>query len=65
MAIVEILQKKPGSFTDSELYSTLKEDYDDLSFMIVNKALMKLEVQGIIHVFNLTKNKRGIELIRN
>ena len=63
--IVEILQKKQGSLTDTELYEALKEDHDDLSFAIVNKALMKLEIQGLIHVFNLTKNKRGVELVKS
>ena len=50
---------------DVELYNELKKDYDDLGFIIFNKTLMKLEIKGIIHVFNLTKNKRGVELISN
>jgi Fe2+ or Zn2+ uptake regulation protein len=59
--IVEILQKKQGSITDSELYDMLKQRHSDLSFLALNKMLMKLEIQGVVHVYNLTKNKRGVE----
>lgn len=62
---MEFLQKKQGNLTDIELYKNLKESYDDLSFIALNKILMKLEIKGLIHVFNLTKNKRGVELIKN
>lgn len=61
--IVEILEKK-GDLIDDELYKALKSSHDDLSFRAFNKTLMKLEVDGIIRVFDLTKNKRRIELIK-
>ncbi len=64
-AIVELLQKKQVSLIDTDLYEALKQDYEDLSFSIFNRALLKLEVQGLIHVYNLTKNKRGVELIKS
>jgi len=64
-ALIEILQKKQGSLTDTELYKALRENYDDLSFITFNKTLMKLEIEGMIHVFNLTKNKRGVELVKS
>ena len=64
-ALIEILQKKQGNSTDIELYNELKKDYDELSFITFNKTLMKLEIKGVIHVFNLTKNKRGVEVIAN
>ena len=63
--IVEFLQKKRGATIDVELYNTLKKNNKDLSFRLFNKTLMKLEIEGIIHVANLTKNKRHIELIKN
>ena len=63
--LIEILQKKQGSITDTELYKALKENYNDLSFVTFNKELMKLEIEGLIHVYNLTKNKRGVELIKS
>ena len=64
-ALFEILQKKQRAVTDLDLYKALKEEYDDLSFIAFNKTLMKLEIKGLIHVYNLTKNKRGIELHKN
>jgi len=48
-----------------ELYKGLKADDDNLSFTSFNKALMTLEIEGIIHVYNLTKNKRGVEFVKN
>ena len=62
--IVEFLQKKRGATIDVELYNALKKKNKDLSFRRFNKTLMKLEIEGIIHVASLTKNKRHIELIK-
>lgn len=62
--ITELLEKKQGATTDVELFNALKEIYDDLSFSAFNKALMKLEIEGVVHVSSLTKNKRRIELLR-
>jgi len=60
--IVEILLKKGGALTDTELYAALRKSYGDLSFRELNKTLMCLEIEGIIHVFRLTKNIRRVEL---
>lgn len=55
--------KKRGRCTDVELYNALLEQFPDLSFLAVNKTLMDLELDGLIHVYTLTKNQRGVELI--
>ncbi len=60
--IVEILLKKGGALTDTELYQALRKSYGDLSLRELNKTLMRLEVDDIIHVFRLTKNMRRVEL---
>jgi len=60
--IVEILLKKRGALTDTELYQALRKSYGDLSFRELNKTLLSLEIEGIIHVFRLTKNIRRVEL---
>ena len=65
MALIEIIQKKQGNMTDIELYNALKKRYENLSFIIFNKIMMKLEIEGKIRSFNLTKNKRGVELVCN
>ena len=62
--IVEYLQKKRGATIDVDLYNALKKKNKDLSFQRFNKTLMKLEIEGIIHVASLTKNKKHIELIK-
>ena len=63
MTIVEILRRKQGSILDSELYDALREQHEDLGFIAFNKALINLEINGKIHVYNLTKSKRGVELV--
>jgi len=62
--IVEYLQKKRGATIDVDLYNALKKKNKDLSFRRFNKTLMKLDIEGIIHVASLTKNKRHIELLK-
>jgi DNA-binding PadR family transcriptional regulator len=60
--IVELLEKK-GAMNDDELFRALKETYGDLSLSSFNKALIKLEIEGLIRVTSLTKSKKNIELI--
>ena len=61
-SVVETLLKKNGNLTDNELYTSLKKTHKDLSLRELNKTLMMLEVEGVIQVFNLTKNKRRVEI---
>jgi Fe2+ or Zn2+ uptake regulation protein len=60
--IVEILERK-GPLTDAELYDLLKESYEGIGFGDLNKNLMRMEIEGKIHVSALTKGKRRIELV--
>ncbi|MCJ7505761.1 hypothetical protein MUP05_04765 [Candidatus Bathyarchaeota archaeon] len=62
LAVVETLQKK-GPIADLELLSELKDSYGDLSFRELNKALLRLEVQGLVRVTRLMKGKRRVELV--
>ncbi|UCH37493.1 MAG: hypothetical protein JSV76_07445 [Candidatus Bathyarchaeota archaeon] len=57
------MTKKQGNGTDVELYNALRAQFPDLSFLTVNKTLMDLELEGLIHVFTLTKNQWGVELL--
>lgn len=59
---MEILYKKGGALTDIELYKALEKEYGMLSYRELNKTLMRLEVNGIIQVSHLTKNKKRVEL---
>ena len=60
--IIELLEKKKGASTDDDLYKTLKERFGEIDSRTFNKALMKLEVSGLIRVSSLSKNMRNIEL---
>jgi DNA-binding HxlR family transcriptional regulator len=60
-SLVEVLLKRGGSSTDTELLDALKKSYGELSLRELNKTLMRLEVDGIIHVSTLTKNKKRVE----
>jgi Fe2+ or Zn2+ uptake regulation protein len=58
---VEILERK-GPLNDAELFDLVKQDYEEIGFADLNKALLKLEVEGRIYVSTLTKGKRRVEL---
>ena len=40
----------------------LTKYYGDLSLRELNNTLMRPEIEGVIHVFRLTKNMRRVEL---
>ncbi len=42
----------------------VKEAYGDLGFNAFNKELMRLEIEGIIHVSALARGKRRVELLK-
>lgn len=63
LAIVETLEKK-GAMTDVDLFSLLKERHGEVGFGAFNKVLMRLEIEGRIHVSSALKNKRRVELIK-
>jgi len=60
-AVVEILERK-GPLSDDELFNSVKQDYEEIGFGDLNKAMLKLEVEGRIYVSTLTKGKRRVEL---
>ena len=60
--LLELLQKK-GAMADSELFSALTEEFEDLGFKDFNEILMRLEVSGKIRVTSMSRGKRRVELI--
>lgn len=64
ITIVELLEKR-GPLTDVELYNLLKESYGNISFGKLNQTLMRMEIEGKIHVFTITKGKRRVELLKS
>ncbi len=59
--IVELLERK-GPMTDLELYDLVKASNDSIGYSDMNKALMRMEIEGKIYVSTLTKGKRRVEL---
>jgi len=61
MIIIELLESK-GPMTDIELLNIIKENNEDIGFRTLNQTLMKMEIEGKIHVSSLTRGKRRVEL---
>jgi hypothetical protein len=51
-----------GPSTDSELYDMVKEVQGDVGFNALNKELMRLEIEGAVHVSALARGKHRVEL---
>jgi len=62
--VVTILKKRHGVTLDDELLRALKKELGaEPSEAEMNSALMQLEINGLIHVSQITKTKRRIEII--
>ena len=62
--IVEVVKKRRGVILDDELLRALKKELgSEPSDAELNSALMQLEINGIVHVSQITKTKRRIEVI--
>ncbi len=63
--IVRIVKKRRGVILDDELTRALKKELgDEPSDAELNQALMQLEINGLVHVSQITKTKRRIEVIK-
>ena len=61
--LLEILNKK-GDMVDDDLFSQLKEEFDDLGYKDFNEILMKMEVSGKIRTTSMSRGKRRVELVQ-
>ena len=62
--IVQIVKKRRGVILDDELIRALKKELGtEPSDNELNSALLKLEINGLVHVSQITKTKRRIEVI--
>lgn len=62
-AVLEILTKK-GAMIDDDLFSQLKDEFEDLGFKDFNNILLRLEVSGKIRTTSMSRGKRRVELIQ-
>jgi len=58
--ILTILEKRGGVLLEGDLENPLRDMYGDFSDSELNKALMTLENQGLIHVSWISKTRRRI-----
>jgi hypothetical protein len=62
--VVQIVQKRRGVILDDELIRALKKELGtEPSDAELNSALLQLEINGLVHVSQITKTKRRIEVI--
>jgi len=61
--ILKVLQERGGILTDRELLEALRREYD-ISYSEFVSALMKLEVEGYIHVSPQKEDTRVVRLRR-
>ena len=59
--ILAILEKRGGVIIENDLENSLRDMYGDFSESELNKALMTLENQGLVHVGWISKTKRRIQ----
>ncbi|MHA2083265.1 MAG: hypothetical protein ACXABD_05900 [Candidatus Thorarchaeota archaeon] len=63
--IVNLLAKRHGVILDDELTRALKKELgSEPSEAELNSALLQLEINGLVHVSQITKTKRRIEVIK-
>ena len=62
--VIQIIKKRRGVILDDELIRALKKELGtEPSEAELNDALLKLEINGLVHVSQITKTKRRIEVI--
>ena len=55
--------REEDNITDIELLSELQKKHNWINMNDLNQNLLELEIKGWIEVFQITKDKRRIELI--
>ena len=61
--IVEALGRN-GALGVEALYKRVKKIHGDVGGQFYNKTLMTMELQGLIRVYSMSKEKRRVELAR-
>lgn len=62
--VVDIVKKRRGVILDDELIRALKKELGtEPSEAELNAALLQLEINGLVHVSQITKTKRRVEVI--
>ncbi len=60
---MNVVERREGVLLENDLIRLLESDVGEFSDRELNRALMKLEVKGLIHVQAIKKNQRVIKRI--
>lgn len=60
---MNVVERREGVLLENDLIRLLESDVGEFSERELNRALMKLEVKGLIHVQAIKKNQRVIKRI--
>lgn len=63
--ILHAVSKRQGVILDTDLYTLVRREDKNASLDRINKELMRLEIEGIIHVSQITKTKRRVEIVKD
>ena len=61
--IVDLL-KREGALTVEDLYKRTKKRHSSLTNDDLQKRLMRMEIQGLVKVYQMPRGKRRVELAR-
>jgi DNA-binding HxlR family transcriptional regulator len=61
---MNVVERREGIILEDDLVRLLESDIGEISERELNQALMKLEIEGLIHVQTIKKNQRVIKRIR-
>ncbi|MHA2075301.1 MAG: hypothetical protein ACXACU_05345 [Candidatus Hodarchaeales archaeon] len=62
-SIMNIIERREGVLLENDLIRLLESDVGEFSERELNRALMRLETKGLIHLRSIKKNQRVIKLI--
>jgi hypothetical protein len=65
LSIMSIVERREGVLLEDALIRLLGNEVGEISERELNRALMKLEIEGLIHVQSIKKNQRVIKSIAN
>ncbi|MCS7095416.1 MAG: hypothetical protein NZ988_06410 [Thaumarchaeota archaeon] len=62
-AVLDVLRKNSGKMMESSLIKTLQSRYRDVTLMEVRKALLVMELNGIVRVHSLDDERKLISVV--
>ncbi len=62
-ALLETLRKK-GDMPESDLFSALQGEFEDMGYKDFTELLLRLEVAGKIRTTSMARGKKRVELIQ-